>query len=110
MSGIDIQAANNESLLELHMFLSIFHYIDIQTNGGLICIENRPAYCERGRYLVKVFPEDHQILYIDESDMFPRYYFIFDNLISELACWFKARKLTVISINKHGEHPHESIN
>ncbi len=99
--------ANANKSLELHMALSIFHYVDIQLEEGLISIENRQAYCDRGKYIVKVFPTNVKKLYVDEADMFPRYYFKFENLISEIDCWILKRKLNVISVEpkelKHDE-------
>jgi hypothetical protein len=86
--------------LQEHMLFRSSRWIDIVTDGGCISIENRPLYCDRGKFILKVFPNNIEVLYIDDSDMFPRYYFKFENLISELDCWVMERKLTILNIDK----------
>lgn len=100
---INLLKENNNNSLENFMSESRLNYLDIECDKGLISIENRPYYCDRGQYIVKVFSNCPKTFYIDEEDMFPRYYFIFDNLLSELDCWLRARSVKVISINKKGE-------
>ncbi len=59
-------------------------------SDGDFSIEKRPPYCDRGNFIVKIFVNSNQVrLYIDQSDMFPRYYFGFDNMISELEQWLE---------------------
>lgn len=53
---------------------------------GEICIEARPWYCDRGRYIVK--PE----LPLDPAEWWPRYYFSIDVAKSEVEAWLKGRK------------------
>lgn len=89
---------NNIEELKDHMKKSIFHYIDIKLDKGLVSIENRPHYCDRGRFSVKVFPGCDITFDVDEQDRFPRYYFSFDNLLSEMCYWFEARKVNIIEI------------
>lgn len=74
-------------------------YVSIKTDGGEITIEKRPLYCDRGKYIIKVFSSCPVKLHIDESDMFPRYYFAYTNMIDEIERWINARNLTVESIN-----------
>lgn len=77
---------------------TILNYVDIQLDKGLVSIESRQYYCDRGRYWVKVFSDCSKTFYVDHQDMFPRYYFDFRNMISELDHWFHARNVNVISI------------
>lgn len=63
-------------------------YRDISITNGMITIERRPVYCNRGRFIVKVFSNSHK-LHIDEADMFPRYYFHWDCLVKEIEAWMK---------------------
>ncbi len=93
-------ALNEISDLKFHMKLSGLHYIDIQLDKGLVSIENRQSYCDRGRFIVKVFSDCVKTFYVDHQDAFPRYYFSFDNLLSEIYQWFEARKVNVLSIDK----------
>lgn len=95
---LDFKDIPSKIILEEHMAYSIFCYIYIQSDGGLIVVENRPLHCNRGRFIVKVFTTDVKKLYIDEADIFPRYYFKLNNLLSEIDCWTQARKLKIISI------------
>jgi hypothetical protein len=97
----DIKNLSSELEFEKWMKRSISHYIDIMCDMCLISIENRQPYCDRGRYIVKVFSHSQVMFSIDEQDMFPRYYFLFDNLISEMDCWMKFRKVNFISFHKH---------
>jgi hypothetical protein len=53
---------------------------------GIISIERRPWYCDRGRYLVKTE------LPLDIAEGFPRYYFSLDVAKSEIAVWLKGRR------------------
>lgn len=68
-------------------------YASIPLKNGLITIEPRPSYCDRGRFIVKIFPDmDQQELFIDGQDMFPRYYFNDDCMIKELELFIEKRK------------------
>ncbi len=57
-----------------------------------ITVENRPPYCNRGRFLAKVFPDNHNMLDcpISSADFWPRYYFFWENLDQEVKAWLKA--------------------
>lgn len=46
---------------------------EIMHKGVGICIEPRPGYCDRGRWIAKIF--EPGLLYLDSSDGWPRYYF-----------------------------------
>lgn len=71
-------------------------YIDVRLRDGFLTIEVRPHYCDRGSYIVKIFPEANQFhLHVDHSDMFPRYYFKFENMVSELGEWMVRNKQAV---------------
>lgn len=54
-------------------------------------ITYRPAYCNRGKYLVHVDQWDYIYLSIDSADYFPRYYFFEDTLVKEILHWFNLR-------------------
>ena len=67
-------------------------YLEILIKNGIIQIQQRPRYCNRGAFLVKVFPEISQTdLHIDGSDLFPHYYFKFENMMSEILEWAKKK-------------------
>lgn len=66
-------------------------WTEIQLTNGLLSIERRPHYCDRGRYVVKVSSNDPRALFIDEADCFHRYYFGFEAMISEINAWMEAR-------------------
>lgn len=74
--------------IKIQRELAMRGYSDVDLKDGSFCIEPRPSYCDRGSYSVKVLvnPGQHE-LYIDGADMFPRYYFVFENMISELNSW-----------------------
>jgi hypothetical protein len=54
--------------------------------SGIIYIERRPWYCDRGRVIVKTE------LPLDEAEGWPRYYFSIDVAKSEVAIWLKGRR------------------
>jgi hypothetical protein len=107
---MDLILAYKDGSLKKFMEENIYNYIDMEVISsqhknkdkiaGIVSIENRPPHCDRGRYLVKVFSNCPIELYVDSQDMFPRYYFDFNNMISELFYWFSARKLNVVLIEK----------
>lgn len=66
-------------------------FVDIVCPPARLTIVTRPHYCDRGRYLVHVESNDMIKLFLDESDQFPRYYFDFDCMMTELDLWLKAR-------------------
>lgn len=47
------------------------HYLEIQGRECSITLEPRPAYCDRGNYIAKLFPTGKLALEIDEQDFFP---------------------------------------
>lgn len=70
--------------------------IEIHTPHMHIDIQRRPAYCDRGRWLVYARSTAPATLCIDFADGFPRYYFGDQALASELVAWLKARREEVI--------------
>ena len=73
--------------------LSKYCFCDIKIKDGIISIEKRQPYCNRGAFVVKIFPaEDQYNLFIDKSDMFPRYYFDLDCMLREIALWIKKNR------------------
>lgn len=79
----------------IKQYLNEHYCIDIPISHGLLCIENRPSCCDRGRYIVKVF-SDNILLWVDDADGFPRYYFNFDCMIQEVESWMAARNQEVV--------------
>ncbi len=71
------------------IYFNMHSYLEQQVGPILMTIEKRPHYCDRGRYMVKAFGED-----IDGSDMFPRYYFDYECMATEVKLFFEARKLS----------------
>jgi hypothetical protein len=67
-------------------------YLDIDVPQALISIESRPL-CDRGNFIVKVFPRGDLALSLDEFDAFPRYYFGVQACADEVAAWMRARHL-----------------
>ena len=57
-----------------------------------ITLEARPAYCDRGNFIAKVFPSGKLALEIDHQDGWPRYYFDEDRARLEIEAWLKKRK------------------
>lgn len=92
----------SDQQLELHMTKCIMNFIKIDCDMAEILIENRQPYCDRGKYIVKIFPKNIKC-WVDDQDMFPRYYFIFSNVLSEMRCWIDKRKLKIISVEKFTE-------
>lgn len=56
-----------------------------------ITVEPRPLYCDRGHWIAKLHPRDELALEIDDADGWPRYYFGWQALTSEIAAWLEAR-------------------
>lgn len=56
-----------------------------------ITLEPRPAYCDRGNYIAKLFPIGALDLSIDHQDGWPRYYFDQDRAKLEIEAWLKKR-------------------
>jgi hypothetical protein len=59
-----------------------------------VTIERRPAYCDRGRFIAKVFPLPGTPLYLsfDSQDGWPRYYFDWDRMLAEIGAWMEVRE------------------
>lgn len=56
-----------------------------------ITIEKRPPWCDRGRYIAKVFPIGSFVMEFDSQDGWPRYYFGWDGMLVEIEEWLKIR-------------------
>lgn len=70
--------------------LDLKGYATILLKDGQLTVERRPGNCDRGNFIVKAFANNNQFnLYIDSADLFPRYYFMIDNMISELEAWIE---------------------
>lgn len=58
--------------------------------GGVgVCIEPRPGYCDRGRWIAKIF--EPGMLYLDSSDGWPRYYFNLERAKKEIEDFLRMR-------------------
>ena len=68
-------------------------YWSIRGKECEITLEPRPAYCDRGNYLAKLFPQLGSSLArdLDHADGWPRYYHDFDRAKLEIEAWLKKR-------------------
>ena len=57
----------------------------------VIWTSTRPHYCDRGNYLFHLEAVDDLAIDIDQSDLWPRYYFDFEVAKSESVAWLKTR-------------------
>lgn len=57
----------------------------------VVTLEPRPAYCDRGNWIAKVFPTGELALSMDDADAFPRYYFDETRAKLEIEAWLKKR-------------------
>jgi hypothetical protein len=78
--------------------LNIYEELTGATRWWMVCgpecdisIEARPSYCDRGRFVAKLFPRGKFALEIDGADAWPRYYFDWDRMLLEIEAWLKAR-------------------
>jgi hypothetical protein len=67
---------------------------ELACDHGTIVLEPRPSYCDRGRFVAKVFPAHGPACaacHVDEADCWPRYYFDEDRAKAEMEAWMAAR-------------------
>lgn len=64
-------------------------YYTIEAGGALLYLEQRPAYCDRGSWIVKI--DNPGPMWIDDADMFPRYYFKLENALDEIEAFLLKR-------------------
>lgn len=60
----------------------------------IVTIEPRPAYCDRGHWIAKIFPNpdgDPQVFSIDESDQWP-HYMDYRRALDEIRDWIEWRE------------------
>ena len=62
-----------------------------EAGGYVITFEPRPAYCDRGRFVVKAFNAPGHVNPIDWADAFPRYYMDEARAKAEIADWLAFR-------------------
>ncbi len=79
-------------LAELGDLLNNLSWVEIHTKYMSLCIEKRPNYCDRGRYIVKVDPLDLTKCHVDYADGFPRYYFELHCMLIEIEHFIRAKK------------------
>jgi len=68
-------------------------YMELRGKDCLVVLEERPGYCDRGRFLAKVFPDLGTELArdLDHQDGWPRYYFLRDCAYREIEAWLRRR-------------------
>lgn len=66
-------------------------WLEIEGTECKITLEQRPAYCDRGNCIAKLFPTGRLKLSIDSQDGWPRYYFDQDRAKLECEEWLKKR-------------------
>lgn len=69
------------------------HYWSIERPYCEVTIEPRPHYCDRGRYVAKVFPRGEYKAEFDNQDGWPRYYFDWDRMLAEIEAWLAMREV-----------------
>lgn len=72
---------------------SVAGWLKIDVPQAMISIEARPHYCDRGNFIVKVFPRGDLALSLDSQDAFPRYYFGVAACASEIHEWMRVRQI-----------------
>lgn len=70
-------------------------YQELHGRQCVITLEPRPGYCDRGRFLAKLFPLEEFIREIDSQDGWPRYYFDETRAKLEIEAWLKKRGQTL---------------
>jgi hypothetical protein len=74
-------------------------YKEIKGRDCTITLEKRPAYCDRGNFISKLHAKpdagDHSLLFIDEQDGWPRYYFDEDRAKLEIEAWLVKRNQNI---------------
>ena len=56
-----------------------------------IYLERRPAHCDRGRFVAKLFCQHYKPIHVDHQDGWPRYYFSEERAKAEIADWLAVR-------------------
>lgn len=69
-----------------------FSHWSIKGKDCEITLEKRPHYCDRGNYLAKIFANNQFVLWLDQADGWPRYYFLLENAKVEILEWLKKRQ------------------
>jgi hypothetical protein len=69
---------------------AVIHH-EINGKECTITLESRPAYCDRGNYLAKLWPSGELAREIDSQDLWPRYYFDEERARLECEDWLKKR-------------------
>lgn len=68
-------------------------WLRIDVPQAQITIEPRPFYCDRGNFIVQVFPRGDLALSLDSQDGFPRYYFGVTACADEVTEWMRVRQI-----------------
>ena len=74
-----------------HLHLGPPPYWQIEGRACSITIENRPAHCDRGSVIAKLFPRYPFSQAVDEADGWPRYYFDLNRAKLECEAWLDKR-------------------
>lgn len=85
-------AIKEGSLLDFKPPTIVDSELILESRAYVFHVANRPAYCDRGRYMV--YADNKDVLWnpIDGADFFPRYYFSLENLVSELEAFVEIRE------------------
>lgn len=67
-------------------------FVQVTGKECLITIEPRPAHCDRGNYIAKIFPTGDLARDMDYADAWPRYYFDLGIAQREIEAWLFKRK------------------
>jgi hypothetical protein len=71
-------------------------YQEIRGRLCVITLEPRPAYCDRGNWIAKLFPSGELALSIDSQDCWPRYFFDEARAKLEVEAWLVKRGQSVL--------------
>lgn len=64
----------------------------IRGRNCYVWMDERPAYCDRGRWLARLEVTNGLALSIDYADGWPRYYFDRERAMLEIEAWLRNRK------------------
>jgi hypothetical protein len=90
MTALDAQPAP-EAPPDQGETLRARRFFEVEGRDCTITIEPRPLYCDRGHWIAKLHPRGDFASDIDGSDGWPRYYFGWEAMTSEIAAWLDAR-------------------
>jgi len=69
-------------------------WIEVFGRDCNVTLEERPPYCDRGRFIAKVTVTNPANLHVDAADCWPRYYFDLCRAKQEIEAWLTQREQT----------------